>query len=49
MKVYRDFGNRSDRKRARIKYLVFDWGMPAFKAKVEEYLGRPWNRRSRSR
>jgi len=41
MKVYRDFGNRSDRKRARIKYLVFDWGMPAFKAKVEEYLGRP--------
>ena len=41
IKVYRDFGNRSDRKRARIKYLVFDWGMPAFKAKVEEYLGRP--------
>ena len=40
MKVYRDFGNRSDRKRARIKYLVHDWGMPAFKAKVEEYLGR---------
>jgi sulfite reductase (ferredoxin) len=41
IKVYRDFGNRSDRKRARIKYLVFDWGMPAFKARVEEYLGRP--------
>ena len=41
MKVYRDFGNRSDRKRARIKYLVYDWGMPAFRAKVEEYLGRP--------
>ena len=40
MKVYRDFGNRSDRKRARIKYLVYDWGMPAFRAKVEEYLGR---------
>jgi len=40
MKVYRDHGNRSDRKRARIKYLVFDWGMPAFRAKVEEYLGR---------
>ncbi len=40
IKVYRDFGNRSDRKRARIKYLVFDWGMPAFRAKVEEYLGR---------
>ena len=41
MKVYRDHGNRSDRKRARIKYLVFDWGMPKFRAKVEEYLGRP--------
>jgi sulfite reductase (ferredoxin) len=40
VKVYRDFGNRSDRKRARIKYLVYDWGMPAFRAKVEEYLGR---------
>jgi len=40
IKVYRDFGNRSDRKRARIKYLIFDWGMPAFRAKVEEYLGR---------
>ncbi len=41
MKVYRDHGNRSDRKRARIKYLVHDWGMPAFRAKVEEYLGHP--------
>jgi sulfite reductase (ferredoxin) len=40
IKVYRDHGNRSDRKRARIKYLVSDWGMPAFRAKVEEYLGR---------
>jgi len=40
IKVYRDHGNRSDRKRARIKYLIHDWGMPAFRAKVEEYLGR---------
>jgi sulfite reductase (ferredoxin) len=40
LKVYRDHGNRSDRKRARIKYVVHDWGMPAFRAKVEEYLGR---------
>ncbi len=39
VKVTRDFGNRVDRKRARLKYLLFDWGMPAFKAKVEEYLG----------
>jgi sulfite reductase (ferredoxin) len=41
LRVQRDFGNRSDRKRARLKYLVHDWGVPAFKAKVEEYLGRP--------
>ena len=37
--VQRDFGNRADRKRARMKYLVHDWGLPRFKAKVEEYLG----------
>lgn len=40
IKTYRDFGNRSDRKRARIKYVIADWGVPAFRAKVEEYLGR---------
>ena len=40
IKVQRDFGNRSDRKRARMKYLIADWGLPAFRAKVEEYLGR---------
>jgi sulfite reductase (ferredoxin) len=39
LKVYRDFGNRSDRKRARLKYIIHDWGLPAFRAKVEEYLG----------
>jgi sulfite reductase (ferredoxin) len=41
LKVYRDFGNRSDRKRARLKYIIHDWGIPAFRAKVEEYLGHP--------
>ncbi len=41
LKVTRDFGNRSDRKRARLKYLVYDWGMDAFRAKVAEYLGTP--------
>ncbi len=39
LKVFRDFGNRSDRKRARLKYIIHDWGMPAFHAKIEEYLG----------
>jgi sulfite reductase (ferredoxin) len=40
VKVQRDFGNRSDRKLARLKYLIHNWGLPAFKAKVEEYCGR---------
>src|SRR5262245_34122743 len=41
VKVYRDFGDRTDRKRARIKYLLHDWGLERFKAKVEEYYGAP--------
>ncbi|MBV8129475.1 MAG: NADPH-dependent assimilatory sulfite reductase hemoprotein subunit, partial [Planctomycetaceae bacterium] len=41
LKIFRDFGNRSDRKRARLKYIIHDWGLPVFRAKVEEYLGHP--------
>jgi sulfite reductase (ferredoxin) len=40
IKVQRDFGNRADRKIARLKYLIADWGVERFKAKVEEYYGR---------
>jgi sulfite reductase (ferredoxin) len=39
VKVQRDFGNRADRKVARLKYLINDWGVDKFRAKVEEYLG----------
>jgi sulfite reductase (ferredoxin) len=39
VKVQRDFGNRSDRKLARLKYLIANWGVEKFKAKVEEYYG----------
>ncbi len=39
IKVQRDFGNRSDRKVARLKYLIHEWGLEKFKAKVEEYYG----------
>ena len=39
--VQRDFGNRSDRKVARLKYLIANWGLERFKAKVEEYYGQP--------
>jgi sulfite reductase (ferredoxin) len=41
IKVQRDFGNREDRKLARLKYLIHDWGIAKFKAKVEEYYGGP--------
>jgi sulfite reductase (ferredoxin) len=40
VKVQRDFGNREDRKVARMKYLIANWGLPKFKEKVEEYYGR---------
>ncbi|MFN8708712.1 MAG: NADPH-dependent assimilatory sulfite reductase hemoprotein subunit, partial [Planctomyces sp.] len=40
VKVQRDYGNREDRKRARMKYVIADWGLPRFKAKVEEYYGK---------
>ncbi|MEX0641044.1 MAG: NADPH-dependent assimilatory sulfite reductase hemoprotein subunit, partial [Pirellulales bacterium] len=39
VKLQRDFGNRSDRKVARMKYLIHDWGLDRFRAKVEEYFG----------
>src|SRR4029079_18550504 len=31
VKVQRDFGNRSDRKVARMKYLISDWGLDRFR------------------
>lgn len=37
--VQRDHGDREDRKHARMKYLVYEWGIEQFRAKVEEYLG----------
>src|SRR5690606_8022888 len=41
VKVQRDFGNREDRKQARLKYLIHRWGLEKFKAQVEEYYGGP--------
>jgi sulfite reductase (ferredoxin) len=42
IKVQRDFGNRADRKLARLKYTIADLGgVLAFKQKVEEYYGAP--------
>ncbi|MBD2335493.1 sulfite reductase, ferredoxin dependent [Calothrix sp. FACHB-156] len=36
----RDYGDRSDRRHARLKYLLHDWGVEKFRAKVEEYFGK---------
>jgi sulfite reductase beta subunit-like hemoprotein len=37
VKVQRDFGNRKDRKHARLKYLIAERGLNWFREKVEEY------------
>src|SRR5262249_1708290 len=39
--VFRDEGNRDNRKRARLKFLVEAWQVPRFRAAVEARLGRP--------
>ena len=39
VKVQRDFGNRADRKIARLKYLIANRGLDWFKETVEEYFG----------
>ena len=41
LKVQRDYGNREDRKVARMKYLVANWGIEKFRRAVEEYFGQP--------
>lgn len=40
--IFRDYGYRRSRNRARLKFLVDDWGAEAFREKLEseEYLGR---------
>ncbi len=38
--AYRDLGDRTDRKRARMKYVVADLGLAAFRTEVEGRLGR---------
>ncbi|MCT7949902.1 sulfite reductase, ferredoxin dependent [Ancylothrix sp. C2] len=36
----RDYGDRSDRRHARMKYLLHDWGVEKFKQTVEGYFGK---------
>jgi sulfite reductase (ferredoxin) len=42
VKLFRDHGNRADRKRARIKYLVHDWGVDRFRDVLQDYLTVPF-------
>ncbi len=39
--VHRDFGNRTNRKLARLKYVMDEWGVDKFKAELETRVGRP--------
>ena len=41
VKLTRDLGNRSDRKRARLKYVVDDLGEAAVRAELERHFGGP--------
>lgn len=37
----RDYGDRSNRRHARMKYLLDDWGVEKFRQVVEKYFGKP--------
>jgi sulfite reductase (ferredoxin) len=36
----RDYGDRTNRRHSRMKYLIHDWGVAKFKQQVEKYLGK---------
>lgn len=36
----RDYGDRTDRRHARMKYLINDWGVEKFTVKLEEFFGK---------
>jgi sulfite reductase (ferredoxin) len=38
--IHRDFGNRSNRKLARLKYVMDEWGVAKFKQELESRVGR---------
>lgn len=39
--IYRDHGNRADRKHARLKYLLADWGIERFREEFDRRVGFP--------
>jgi ferredoxin-nitrite reductase len=44
LRVYLDHGDRTDRKKARLKYLLDAWGFEKFLAAVGEHWKQPWRR-----
>jgi len=44
VRVFIRHGDRTDRKKARLKYLLDDWGFEKFLAETEKELGRPLRR-----
>ncbi len=44
IRVYIDHGDRTDRKKSRLKYVLDDWGFDKFLAEVETRLGAPLQR-----
>lgn len=40
VQVQREFGNRCDRKRARFKYLIADWGLERFRETLQRAYGK---------
>ncbi len=41
IKLFRDHGNRADRKRARLKYVLADWGVEKFRDVLQTYVAFP--------
>ena len=41
LRVFIEHGNRTNRKKARLKYLIDDWGTPRFLEEVQKKLGFP--------
>lgn len=44
VRVFIDHGDRTDRKKARLKYVLDAWGLDKFLVEVEAKLGRPFTR-----
>jgi sulfite reductase (ferredoxin) len=39
--IHRDYGNRTNRKLARLKYVIEEWGIERFKAEFDSRMGAP--------